>query len=114
MKLFRHATYKPHQVVAGGKQYSLILDGGLELSAIQGMGSAKESGIYGNVFNGTFEVAVFDDNDETLPLSASSDTLSYQTEEEIDQLLTEIQNNRDAFFEKIKKDRHRHMKEMES
>ena len=87
-KTFADLVFKPHANVNNGVQAMFDLGNGLEISVVSMKNG--ESGLYGDVRAGTYEVAVFQNN-SMLPLSPFDDVLGWKTEEEISELMGNLQ-----------------------
>jgi len=111
MKLFKDIVFKPHKntYIKDGLQGKLDLGDGLELSVVQG------EGLYGSADDGDYEIAVFNTNEKSymtidderiemgnafVPLSIYDDVLGWRTPDEIDALVTEIQEDSKKFLDK--------------
>ena len=94
MKLFKDISFETHpNPYAKGLLGRLDLGDGLMLSVIQG------DGLYGNKKDNTFEIALFN-GDDYVPLSAFEDVMGWQTPDEIDVILTELQEDSQEFISK--------------
>ena len=90
-KTFADLTFKPHANVNNGVQAMFDLGNGLEISVVSMKKREGEyGGLYGDVTKGTYEVAVFQDNN-MLPLNATDDVRGWQTEDELTELMGELQ-----------------------
>jgi len=90
-KTFNDLVFNPHANVNNGIQAKLDLGNNIEISVV----SMKErdgeyGGLYGDASEGTYEVAVFRNND-MLPLGAFDDVLGWQTEDEVTELMGNLQ-----------------------
>ena len=102
-KTFADLVFEPHANDPTGIQARLDLGNGLEFSVISG------NGCYGSVDAGTYEVAVYH-NDEPLPLSPFDSVLGWRTEDELTELMGELQGKPEdihAFIEQM----HEHKEE---
>ena len=80
-KTFSDLVFNAHANVNNGVQAKLDLGNGLEISVVSMKKREGEyGGLYGDVTEGTYEVAVFQNNN-MLPLSAFDDVKGWQTEE---------------------------------
>ena len=111
MKLFKDIKFKAHRnKYTKGIQGTLDLGDGLELSVVQG------EGLYGSAEDGDYEIAVFNTNENKtmeidgeeidlgsafVPLSTCDDVLGWRTPDEIDALITEIQEDSKKFLKKV-------------
>ena len=92
-KTFNDLVFNPHANVPNGIQAKLDLGNNIEISVV----SMKEKdgeygGLYGDASEGTYEVAVFRNND-MLPLSPFDDVIGWQTEDEITELMSQLQGD---------------------
>ena len=93
-KTFSDLVFKTHKNNPNGVQARLDLGNNLEISVVSMKGNASEfGGLYGSVTAGTYEVAVFRDND-MLPLSPYDDVKGWQTEDELTELMNNLQGNK--------------------
>ena len=97
-KTFSDLEFKPHANVPDGVQAKLDLPNGLEMSVVA-MRDKEQSfgGLYGNASKGTYEVAVFQ-NDSMLPLSPFDDVLGWQTEDDLNKLMENLQGDFSSQF----------------
>ena len=92
-KTFSDLVFKPHANVNNGVQAKFDLGNGLEISVVSMKKKEGEyGGLYGDVSEGTYEVAVFHNNN-MLPLGAFDDVIGWQTEDEITKLMAELQGD---------------------
>ena len=119
MKLFKDIKFKAHRnPYAKGVQGSLDLGDGLELSVVQG------ESLYGSAEDGDDEIAVFNNNENKtmeidgeeidmgsafVPLSRYDDVLGWQTPDEIDVIITEIQNDPQKFLKKKQEEKQEYL-----
>tara|TARA_B110000495_G_scaffold24976_1_gene17884 strand:- start:779 stop:1165 length:387 start_codon:yes stop_codon:yes gene_type:complete len=89
---FSNLDFKPHKYHAdNGIQARLDLDHGIQISVVSHKDNKPEfGGLYGNASDGTYEVAVFHNND-MLPLSPYDDVVGWQSEAEVTELMSELQ-----------------------
>ena len=94
MKLFKDINFKTHpNPYANGIMGTLDLGDGIILSVIQG------EGLYGNAEGNTFEIALLNGGDY-VSLSGYDDVLGWQTPDEIDVILTELQEDCQKYLKK--------------
>ncbi len=90
-KTFADLVFEPHANVNNGVQAKLDLGNGLEISVVSMKKREGEyGGLYSDVTEGTYEVAVFQSN-AMLPLNATDDVRGWQTEDELTELMGELQ-----------------------
>ena len=91
-KTFADLVFNPHaHYLTDGVQAKLDLGNGLEVSVVSMKKKEGEyGGLYGDVSQGTYEVAVFHNN-SMQPLSPWDDVIGWQTEAEITELMSELQ-----------------------
>ena len=122
MKLFKDIKFKAHKnTYTKGIQGTLDLGDGLELSVVQG------EGLYGSADDGDYEIAVFNTNENKhmvidgekvdmgsafVPLGACDDVLGWQTPDEIDVILIEIQKDSQKFLEKKQEEKEKYREEL--
>ena len=89
MKTFKDIEIKDHPMVPGGRIGQMDVGDGFTLSVVQGQGMYQDGD--------TFEVAVFDEKNEgeQLMIEPDNNIRSWQTVDEIDDLLQVIQLNPD-------------------
>jgi len=94
-KTFSDLEFTKHNVVDGGVQAKLDLGNGFEISVV----SMKDGGssLYGNMSEGTYEVAVFHNGNMT-PLAKYDDVVGWQDEVAITRLMKEVQTNSTAWL----------------
>ena len=94
-KTFADLVFNPHANVTDGVQAQLDLGNAVTISVVSMKKRVREfGGLYGDVTEGTYEVAVFH-NDSMQPLSAWDDVIGWQTEAEITELMGKLQGERD-------------------
>ena len=91
-KTFSDLKFADHDVVKGAVQATLELGNELTASVVSMKKAERFGGLYGNASEGTYEVAVFR-NGNMLPLKASDDVRGWQTEDELNELLTQLQSD---------------------
>ena len=98
-KTFSDLVFEKHNVVENAVQSRLDLGNGFEISVV----SMKNGGhgLYGNVSEGTYEVAVFHNGDMT-PLAKYDDVIGWQDEVAITRLMKEVQTNSLAWLTLLK------------
>ena len=94
IKNFSDLVFTDHANTPNGVQAKLDLGNSLEISVVS-MKSKHQGygGLYGDVSAGTYEVAVFQNND-MLPLSPYDDVRGWQTEDELTELMNNLQGNK--------------------
>ena len=97
-KTFNDLVFNPHANVANGIQAKLNLGNDIEISVVSmNERDGQYGGLYGDASEGTYEVAVFR-NDDMIPLSAFDDVIGWQTEEEVTELMGHLQGDLYAQF----------------
>jgi len=112
-KTFSDLVFEPHANVNNGVQARLDLGNHLEISVVS-MKDGKH-GLYGDVQAGTYEVAVFHNN-EMLPLGAFDDVRGWQTEDDLTKLMAELQGDASdihGFIDQLYMHRNETRKELE-
>tara|TARA_Y100000310_G_C20457652_1_gene703807 strand:- start:271 stop:615 length:345 start_codon:yes stop_codon:yes gene_type:complete len=105
MKTFEDLQFTAHHHVNGGVQAHLILENGIEVSVV----SMKKrpvgtyTGLYGDVNEGTYELAMFDTNGDMVPLGLWDDVLGWQEESQITKLMLEAQTDGESFVNTLVK-----------
>ena len=90
-KTFSDLVFNDHANNPNGVQAKLDLGNNLEISVVSMKDKEPEfGGLYGSVTAGTYEVAVFHNNN-MLPLSPWDDVVGWQTEEEVTNLMANLQ-----------------------
>ena len=93
IKNFSDLVFTDHANTPNGIQAKLDLCNNLEISVVSMKKREGEyGGLYGDVTEGTYEVAVFHKND-MLPLNAFDDVLGWQTEDELTELMADLQGD---------------------
>ena len=110
IKNFSDLVFNPHANVNNGVQASLDLGNDLMISVVSMKKREGEfGGLYGDVTEGTYEVAVFHNNN-MLPLGAFDDVKGWQTEDELTELMGNLQG-RQADIAGFIEQMHEHKKE---
>ena len=73
---FSDLDFQPHRGSADAVQARLDLGNDLEISVVANKGEGR--GLYGNVEDDLYEVAIYD-NDGMIPLSVADDVLGWQS-----------------------------------
>jgi|TARA_B110001454_G_scaffold31561_1_gene30844 hypothetical protein len=95
IKNFSNLVFNDHAHNPNGVQARLDLGNNLEISVVSMKDKETEfGGLYGSVKAGTYEVAVFQSN-KMLPLNASDDVRGWQTEDDLNDLMSSLQGNPD-------------------
>lgn len=85
---FNDLDFYPHRGSDDAVQARLDLGNGLEISVVANKGEGR--GLYGNVEDDLYEVAIFDDNG-MIPLSISDDVLGWQSPDQVSYLMAKGQ-----------------------
>ena len=97
-KTFSDLEFNDHANNPDGVQARLDLGNNTEISVVSMKGKETEfGGLYGSVLAGTYEVAVFH-NGNMVPLSPFDDVLGWQTEDELNELMANLQGDFRAQF----------------
>ena len=96
---FNDLDFKPHSN-ADGVHARLDLGNGLEISVVANNDGGD--GLYGNVSDDLYEVAIFDD-DGMVPLSVGDDVLAWQSPAQVSKHMRDAQLNGDAWVDLLKK-----------
>ena len=101
---FSDLVFNAHANVINGVQAKLDLGNNIEISVVSMKKKEGEfGGLYGDVSEGTYEVAVFQGN-AMQPLSAWDDVIGWQTEDEVSELMRKLQGEQDdvsAFIDQL-------------
>ena len=98
IKNFSNLVFNAHANVTNGVQAKLDLGNKLEISVVSMKKREGEfGGLYGDVSEGTYEVAVFQGN-TMQPLSPWDDVIGWQTEAEITELMSKLQGKQDDVY----------------
>jgi len=90
-KTFSDLVFNDHPNNPDGIQARLNLGNNIEISVVaMRNGLTQYGGLYGNASAGTYEVAVFH-NDSMLPLSSFDEVLGWQTEDDLNKLMANLQ-----------------------
>jgi hypothetical protein len=90
-KDFNDLDFHAHRTTDNAVQARLDLGNNLEISVVSMKDKKPQfGGLYGSVAEGTYEVAVFHNNN-MVPLSAWDDVVGWQTETEISKLMANLQ-----------------------
>ena len=97
-KTFSDLVFNDHANNPNGVQARLDLGNNLEISVVSMKDKESQfGGLYGSVKAGTYEVAVFHNND-MLPLSPWDDVRGWQTEDDLNELMASLQGDFRAQF----------------
>ena len=99
---FSDLDFQPHRGAADAVQARLDLGNDLEISVIANKGEGR--GLYGNVEDDLYEVAIYD-NDGMIPLSVADDVLGWQSPAQVSKHMRDAQLNGDAWVDLLKKSR---------
>jgi hypothetical protein len=112
MKQFSDLKFKDHANVNHGVQARLKV-GDFEVSVVSMKKQTTFGGLYGDASQGTYEVAVFKD-DAMLPLTPYDDVKGWQSVDELNDLLQDLQSDEvDAFVQGLIDKKDEHLKEMD-
>lgn len=94
-KTFADLDFNAHRTTNNAIQAKLDLGNGIQISVVAHKDNQPSfGGLYGDASKGTYEVAVFQ-NDDFVPLSAADDVLGWQTKDDINDLMSKLQGDRD-------------------
>ena len=109
---FNDLDFNAHANVEGGIHAKIDLGDGFEISVVSMKeGERPFGGLYGNASAGTYEVAMFH-NDEMIPLAKYDDVLGWQDEDAITRLMGEAQKNGVAWVKLLQEIRDEHRAEL--
>ena len=95
IKDFVDLDFKAHRTTNNAIQAKLDLGNGIQISVVSHKDDEPSfGGLYGNASNGTYEVAVFH-NDDFVPLSTADDVIGWQTKDDINDLMSKLQGDPD-------------------
>ena len=97
---FSDLDFQPHRGSADAVQARLDLGNDLEISVVANKGEGR--GLYGNVEDDLYEVAIYD-NDGMIPLSVADDVLGWQSPAQVSNHMRDAQLNGDAWVDLLKK-----------
>ena len=115
MKQFSDLKFKDHANMSDGVQARLKV-GDFEVSvvAMKDGNGRQFGGLYGDASNGTYEVAVFGDKGEMLTLTPYDDVKGWQSVDELNDLLKDLQSDEvDTFVQGLRDKKDEHLKEMD-
>ena len=93
IKNFNDLVFNAHANTPNGVQAKLDLGNNIEISVVSMLKrDSAYGGLYGDVSEGTYEVAVFHNNN-MIPLSPYDDVLGWQTEDELTELMANLQGD---------------------
>jgi len=95
---FSNLDFKPH-AHSKGVQARLDLGNGLEISVVANDGNG--GGLYGDVNDDLYEVAIFND-DGMIPLSPSDDVVGWQSPDQISHLMAKAQVEGSVWVDDLK------------
>jgi hypothetical protein len=97
-KTFSDLDFNAHRTTNNAIQAKLDLGNGIEISVVAHKDKQPSfGGLYGDASNGTYEVAVFHNHD-FVPLSVADDVIGWQTEDDINELLDNLQGDLSSQF----------------
>jgi len=95
IKDFVDLDFNAHRTTNNAIQAKLDLGNGIQISVVSHKDNQPSfGGLYGDASNGTYEVAVFH-NDDFVPLSTADDVIGWQTKDDINDLMSKLQGNID-------------------
>ena len=95
IKDFVDLDFHAHRTTNNAIQAKLDLGNGIQISVVAHKDNQPSfGGLYGDASKGTYEVAVFQ-NDDFVPLSTADDVLGWQTKDDINDLMSKLQGNPD-------------------
>ena len=101
IKDFVDLDFKAHRTTNNAIQAKLDLGNGIQISVVAHKDNQPSfGGLYGNASNGTYEVAVFH-NDDFVPLSTADDVIGWQTKDDINDLMSKLQGDPDKIHDFI-------------
>ena len=107
---FSDLDFQPHRGSADAVQARLNLGNDLEISVVANKGEGR--GLYGNVEDDLYEVAIYD-NDGMIPLSVADDVLGWQSPAQVSKHMRDAQLNGDAWVDLLKNLRKEHRIELD-
>ena len=101
IKDFVDLDFKAHRTTNNAIQAKLDLGNGIQISVVSHKDNEPSfGGLYGNASKGTYEVAVFH-NDDFVPLSTADDVIGWQTKDDINDLMSKLQGDPDKIHDFI-------------
>ena len=97
---FSDLDFQPHRGSADAVQARLNLGNDLEISVVANKGEGR--GLYGNVEDDLYEVAIYDNNG-MVPLSVADDVLGWQSPAQVSNHMRDAQLNGDAWVDLLNK-----------
>lgn len=95
IKDFVDLDFNAHRTTNNAIRATLDLGNGIQISVVAHKDNQPSfGGLYGDASKGTYEVAVFQ-NDDFVPLSTADDVLGWQTKDDINDLMSKLQGNPD-------------------
>ena len=95
IKDFVDLDFNAHRTTSNAIQAKLDLGNGIQISVVSHKDKQPSfGGLYGDASNGTYEVAVFH-NDDFVPLSVADDVVGWQTKDDINDLMGKLQGDID-------------------
>jgi hypothetical protein len=113
-RTFADLKFKDHPNVQDGVQARLqVGDFSVSVVSMKGENPKTYGGLYGNASNGTYEVAVFKDND-MLPLAPCDDVKGWQSVDDLNALLDSLQSKDvGKFVQKLRDDKQDYLKDLD-
>ena len=106
---FNDLDFKPHRGTRDAVQARLNLHNGLEISVVANTGDGQ--GIYGNVEDDLYEVAIFDKNG-MIPLSPSDDVVGWQSRNQVSHLMKKAQIEGSVWVDELIADKEEFRKDL--
>ena len=106
---FNDLDFKPHRGTRDAVQARLNLHNGLEISVVANTGDGH--GIYGNVEDDLYEVAIFDKNG-MIPLSPSDDVVGWQSRNQVSHLMKKAQIEGSVWVDELIADKEEFRKDL--
>lgn len=107
---FNDLDFQPHRGTSDAVQARLDLGNGLEISVVANKGDGR--GLYGNVEDDLYEVAIFND-DGMIPLSVSDDVLGWQSPIQVSNHMKDAQVNGESWVNLLKSARAEFRKDLD-
>ena len=110
---FDDLEFQPHHSIRNAVQARLDFDNGFSISVVASdMPEGQRGSFYGNVSDNEYEIAIYDDNNDYVPLQFSDDVLGYQSPLSVSNHMRDAQINGKSWARLLQKLRDDFRKEL--
>ena len=111
---FDDLEFKPHSSTLDNAVHAVLrFENGFSISVVASdMPEGQRGSFYGNVADNEYEIAIYDDNDDYVPLHLSDDVLGWQSPLSVSNYMREAQINGKSWAKLLQKSRDDHRKDL--